>query len=340
MLAKKYLLIFALLAFTFKLSAQNAITLDNAIQTSANQIMGQILIRDTLAVQDINATLNNITTIAILDFEAPSVGVSDYIVSEFTAYLLTNPRFSVVDRDNLDRARTELNFNMTGEVSDRTAQRIGQFVGAQVVLFGSIKQIKNMYRMQVRAINVETGIVRAQVNTNNIRKQDIRPFIGRQPPEPRPPRKPREREPVRASAAVGFSTTFFTSGGTLGFDMVMGGLSVGINLQSSDKFFLNILGDAGGGIGYKNGSYYFGGSAEILLLKYFLLGAGGGMTGATELNSGNEIIPFSPYIRGSLAFKLFPNEDEMSFSIKAFYDYYFDYGYRMGIAISILSFFN
>jgi len=340
MFTKKYLLVFALLSFTFKLSAQNIVTLDNAIQTSVNQIMGQILMRDTLAVQDFNATLNNITTVAILDFDAPSVGVSEYIVSEFTAYFLTNPRFSIVDRHNLDRARKELDFNMAGEVSDRTAQRIGQFVGAQVVVFGSIRPIENMYRMQVRAINVETGIVRAQVNTNNIRTKDIRPFIGKQPRDPRPPREPRQREPVNASAAVGFSTTFFTSGGTLGFDMVMGGLSVGLNIQSSDKFFLNILGDAGGGIGFENGSYYFGGSVEILLLKYILLGAGGGMTGANKLNSGDEIIPFSPYIRGSLAFRLFPNDDEMSFSIKAFYDYYFDYGYRMGIAISILKFFN
>jgi TolB-like protein len=170
------------------------------------------------------------------------------------------------------------------------------------------------------------------------------------PREPRPPRELKKVDPIETSAAFGFVGSPFTSGGTVGWDFMTLGIQAGIHLQSSNGFFLNILGDAGAGYGMRLEadvagdtfvSYYCGGSVEILLLKYFLIGTGGGMTGAGGGTSGwNEIIPFSPYIRGSWAFSLSPDDDYQQMSVKVFYDYIFDYGYRLGAAFNMLVFFN
>jgi len=48
---------------------------------------------------------------------------------------------------------------MSGDVSDETAQRIGQKLGAQSIISGSFVRIGGEYRMRIRAIAVETAQV-------------------------------------------------------------------------------------------------------------------------------------------------------------------------------------
>jgi len=67
--------------------------------------------------------------------------------------------FSVVDRRQLDAIRSELNFQWSGEVSNASAQEIGQMLGAQTIVSGSITTVGSEYRIQVRAILVQTAAV-------------------------------------------------------------------------------------------------------------------------------------------------------------------------------------
>jgi hypothetical protein len=64
--------------------------------------------------------------------------------------------------------QSELDFNMSGAVSDETAQGIGRMIGAQVLFSGSISEYRDMYRMRVRAIAVETAEI-IGTRTVNIR---------------------------------------------------------------------------------------------------------------------------------------------------------------------------
>jgi hypothetical protein len=74
--------------------------------------------------------------------------------------------FSVVDRQQLDTIRAELNFQMSGEVSDESAQSIGQMLGAQSIVSGSVSKIGSLYRIQVKAIEVQSAGVQAQWSRN------------------------------------------------------------------------------------------------------------------------------------------------------------------------------
>jgi hypothetical protein len=173
MLDKKFFLAFLLFFFTVSLYAQNVETLDNAIKTVAERSIEQIILRNIPEVFDFNS---NTISVAIMDFDCSSKALSEYIVSELTKYFLRNMKFTPVERKKLDNARRELKFNMSSDVDDNSAQRIGKFVGAKVVIFGTVKPFGKMYRMEARAIAVEKGIILAQENVN-IREKDIKPFM-------------------------------------------------------------------------------------------------------------------------------------------------------------------
>jgi hypothetical protein len=74
--------------------------------------------------------------------------------------------FSVVDRQQLNTIRAELDFQMSGEVDDDTAQALGRMAGAQIIISGAVSKIGDMYRLRVRALSVQTASIEGQFNRN------------------------------------------------------------------------------------------------------------------------------------------------------------------------------
>jgi TolB-like protein len=118
------------------------ISLAEAVKGAAGDFMGGIPAR---------------SKVAVTSFSAPSASISEYTLDEITKELVNNRGFTVVDRRYLEEARKELDLNMYGEISEENAQEFGRFLGAQIVIFGSIKPFGKDYRMQARALQVETG---------------------------------------------------------------------------------------------------------------------------------------------------------------------------------------
>jgi hypothetical protein len=92
--------------------------------------------------------------------------ISEYILSVLSENAVNDGVFSVVDRQQLDTIRAELNFQMSGEVSDESAQNIGQMLGAQSIVSGSVSKIGSLYRVQVKAIEVQSAGVQGQWSRN------------------------------------------------------------------------------------------------------------------------------------------------------------------------------
>ena len=178
------ILLFCFLFCTVVLAifAQNVISLDKAIKEVSEYLIDII---------------PENSSVAVTNFGAPSVVISNYIIDDITKYIVNSRKFSVVDRQYLENAHKELDFNMSGEVSDETAQKIGRFVAAQIVLFGTIEPVGNMYRMQMRVISVETARI-IGIETKNIQSRDMeRLFAARIEKPPKPPKPPKpERKPV------------------------------------------------------------------------------------------------------------------------------------------------
>jgi hypothetical protein len=106
------------------------------------------------------------TKAVFLNIKSDWPDLSEYILDCLQVNAVNDEVFDVVDRQQLDVIRAELNFQWSGEVSDKSAQEIGQMLGAQTIVSGSVTTIGSMYRIQARAIEVQTAKVQGQLNQN------------------------------------------------------------------------------------------------------------------------------------------------------------------------------
>ena len=118
-------------------------------------------------------SLETSTVVALLNFSSPSVDFSAYMLDELSDRLVNGGKVVVVDRAELDLIRREANFQLSGEVSDETAVSIGQKIGAQIIISGSLTSIGRNYRIRIRALSVETAIIIA-ARSNDISSREER----------------------------------------------------------------------------------------------------------------------------------------------------------------------
>jgi hypothetical protein len=131
-------------------------TLDGAINDSMDYLVGR---------------LESGTKVAVLNFSA-FPAVANYVIEELTVFLVDNGSLTVVDRSELELLREEMNFQYSGEVSDESALSIGKKLGAQTVISGSLTPLGKMWRMRIRALEVETAKVQG-IRTYTLRKDAV-----------------------------------------------------------------------------------------------------------------------------------------------------------------------
>jgi TolB-like protein len=111
------------------------------------------------AAQELNSRLTEGSTVAVINFQAQSTRLTDYAIDELNNALVHIGNLKVVERRRLDAVRGELGFNMSGEVSDESAQNIGRMFGARSIIMGSIDLIGSRYRIRFQAIATEGATI-------------------------------------------------------------------------------------------------------------------------------------------------------------------------------------
>ncbi len=100
-------------------------------------------------------------TLAVLEFDG--FGISDPEIQTLTNRLRTNLTqlgvYRIIERGLMLQILTEQDFQMTGCTSDECAVEVGQLLGAQLMLAGSIGRVGNTWTVEMRIIDVETGAV-------------------------------------------------------------------------------------------------------------------------------------------------------------------------------------
>jgi TolB-like protein len=97
--------------------------------------------------------------IAILNISSDSVNLSDYIINELIANLINARLFQIIPRSTveMEAAKGELDFQMSGYVSDESQKRLGQFLGADTIITGTVtRDSANSYRLVVNTIHLES----------------------------------------------------------------------------------------------------------------------------------------------------------------------------------------
>ncbi|UCH63244.1 MAG: PEGA domain-containing protein [Fidelibacterota bacterium] len=100
-------------------------------------------------------------TLAVLEFDG--FGISDPEIQTLTNRLRTNLTqidvYRIIERGLMLEILQEQDFQMTGCTSDECAVEVGQLLGAQLMLAGSIGRVGNTWTVEMRIIDVETGAV-------------------------------------------------------------------------------------------------------------------------------------------------------------------------------------
>jgi TolB-like protein len=100
-------------------------------------------------------------TLAVLEFEG--FGLSESEMQALTNRLRTNLTqlgvYRIIERGMMLQILMEQDFQMTGCTSDECAVEVGQLLGAQFMLAGSIGKVGNTWTVEMRIIDVQTGAV-------------------------------------------------------------------------------------------------------------------------------------------------------------------------------------
>ena len=143
--------------------AQTLVTLDEAISRGAGEIEERVVLG---------------SKVAVLNFNASSQRLSNYVIDEMTTQLVRSRNLIVVERANIELVQRELNFQISGDVSDESAQSIGRMLGAQYIISGSIEELRSNYVVRFRTIAVETAALQALTRVDVRNDSQIKNLLG------------------------------------------------------------------------------------------------------------------------------------------------------------------
>jgi len=151
---------------------------------------------------EITDTLANGTIIAVLNIRSESSRLSEYVIDELMRCLSRSDRLTVVERDESYRetVRQEMDYQLSGEVSDESAQSIGKHLGAQSIVSGSFEDMGKYYRIRIRVIAVETMAVQAMPSQSVRKSRDVLSLMGENISDPR------RLNSIGVSAGTSFAT--------------------------------------------------------------------------------------------------------------------------------------
>lgn len=99
------------------------------------------------------------TKIAILSFKG--INVEDYVPSAVVEILSTSfidsGEFEVIERSQLNSVMSELSLQYSDDFSEEDAQDIGNMLGAEIVIIGSVTKLGDRITVNIRGIAVATG---------------------------------------------------------------------------------------------------------------------------------------------------------------------------------------
>ena len=149
---------FSLISVAVSFSQSKGVTIDNAL---------------TQAAEKFSSSLKNKTTVAILGISSSYNELSEYMLGELTTDIVQLRKLQVVTRANLDVIKKEMNFQLSGEVSDETMQQLGAKTGAQTVISGSFKPLGTLYVLDIQAFDVTTATIQDTYRVNVVSDETL-----------------------------------------------------------------------------------------------------------------------------------------------------------------------
>jgi TolB-like protein len=111
-------------------------------------------------------TLPARASLLVVGVEAPLKPLSDYVAAALSAQLVNGRNFTIVERSPavIARLESEATYQLSGNVSDEAAVSIGKQTGAQYIISGEVLRAGEIYRLGIKAVNLESSEIAAYKN--------------------------------------------------------------------------------------------------------------------------------------------------------------------------------
>jgi hypothetical protein len=108
----------------------------------------------------------NNSLLAIVNIKSDSIHLSEYVMERIPDYVISNKKnITFVDRSRLDLIQQEINFQYSGEVSEATMVSIGNKIGAQIIVAGTISEDGDTYNFSIKLLDVRTAVILGSSST-------------------------------------------------------------------------------------------------------------------------------------------------------------------------------
>lgn len=242
-----FALMLSLIGVAGSFSQSKGITVDNALKQAAEKF---------------SSSLKSKTTVAILGISSSYSELSEYMLGELTTDVVQLRKLQVVTRANLDVIKREMNFQLSGEVSDETMQQLGAKTGAQTVISGTFKPLGTFYVLDIQAFDVTTATIQDTYRANVVSDETLELLT--------------KKKVVGASGKI--QANDYTTGERLGigFQNILLGLGSYRNGHWGDGILMTVA-DAAGILcavadpetGFKVGTYIIGASIAYGFVRPF-----------------------------------------------------------------------
>ncbi|MDR0301841.1 MAG: leucine-rich repeat domain-containing protein [Treponema sp.] len=173
------------------------------------------------------------TKVAVISFTASSEDIANDVIDKLNGNILRNRSVVPVkpDQGQLQKIRSEINFNADGTVSVESAQSIGQLLGVEYLITGSLEVIGSESRLLFNAVDANGKLQSQYTASLNLQK---------------PGKDSAKKEPVEKKISAGIGGTFtadfsydpnLRGGGFFAyFDAIYAMLSLGTDFYRRDSY--------------------------------------------------------------------------------------------------------
>lgn len=124
---------------------------------------------------------SNVRKIAVIEFadlEGNITQLGRFIAEELITRIFTTGKFDVVERNLLQKVLDEQKLGTSGYIDQETAISIGQILGVDAIITGSLTDLGENVKINARLISTQTGSVFAVASVNVLKDSTIKLLMG------------------------------------------------------------------------------------------------------------------------------------------------------------------
>lgn len=119
--------------------------------------------------------------IAVIEFVDIKGNVTDfgrYISEKLITRLFQTKKFTVVERQQLNKIISEQKLSLTGIIEPASAQKLGRLIGVDAIAAGSITDLTKSFDINARLISTETGEVFSAASVEILKDETVCNLMG------------------------------------------------------------------------------------------------------------------------------------------------------------------